>query len=88
MFSESADFAVLEANITGISGAVQAVRLGDSGSLPPDGVKVYTFGFPEGGPLRRMDGEIAGLDPPAIVLNGTGLTAWSIRIAVISRPNR
>jgi len=64
------DLAVVEADATNVPGTFMAARLGDSGLLPNDGVKVYTLGYPGTGPLRRMDGVTSGADAPHILIRG------------------
>ena len=67
---DGADLAVLRVDATKARGVFYASRLGEVGQLPATGAKVYTFGYPRGGSLRRMDGSLAGATGLRVALNG------------------
>jgi YD repeat-containing protein len=67
---DGVDLAVLEVDASQVSGAFAAVRLGTSQSLPYQGSKIYTYGYPAGGALRREDGMISGSAGVKLALRG------------------
>jgi hypothetical protein len=63
------DLAVISADAAAYPRRLGTVRLGNSWHLMDNGA-VFTYGYPQGGSLRRFDGRISGADRARILVQG------------------